>query len=94
MEVCASGQDCLVRGASGSPTPLLQSVTLNAGCFQTSRHTVYVLRVAEASLADNMLRNIPQGAREIFEGGRFGGGNLVMLDSLVVRPGYKDPDQC
>ena len=87
MEVCASGQDCLVRGASGSPTPLLQSVTLNVGCSQTSKHTVYVL-------ADNMLRNIPQGAREIFEGGRFGGGNLVMLDSLVVRPGYKDPDQC
>ena len=44
----------------------------------------------QAALADNMLRNIPQRAREIFEGDRFGGGELVCLENALARPSYKD----
>ncbi|CAE7203425.1 rpsF [Symbiodinium sp. CCMP2592] len=44
----------------------------------------------QADLANTMLANIPQNAREIFEQGRFGGGDLVVLDSLISRPGYKE----
>lgn len=45
---------------------------------------------SKADLADSMLKSIPKNAREIFEQGRFGGGDLVVLDSDVTRPSYKD----
>ena len=44
----------------------------------------------KASLAEEMLKSIPQNAREIFEAGHFGGGGLVELDSMLTRPSYKD----
>ena len=57
---------------------------------QTNSWRVMTGTTSKADLADSMLSSIPKNAREIFEQGRFGGGDLVVLDNPVTRPSYKD----
>jgi hypothetical protein len=45
---------------------------------------------SQAEVARKMLRAMPERAREIILGGDFGGSNLVILQSEIHRPSFRD----
>lgn len=45
---------------------------------------------SQAEVARKMLRGMPERAREIILGGDFGGSNLVILQSEIHRPSFRD----
>ena len=87
VEIGATRKDGMDREA-GSPS--IADLSANSCSPSFSLISVMVGTTSQADLSNSMLANIPQNAREIFEQGRFGGGDLVVLDSLITRPGYKD----